>query len=288
LIQSGFAYCQNNLANAKFEDAQEAYAVHDYKLVLSKLKEAKTILKTSSEKIMHLQVMAQTQMVKMDPGSNFELIQATKNLAGKYLKDYEKTASALNFREVYKAESYLSDFAVSKEEFQKQFQVLEAKKQEQAEKLKENENVFMDYNYFPEYTLGLTVEEMLKKHKNLKKYKEVLMQRKFSYYTPTFTFKNNKVDGYSAFLDNTNGVYGGSVERTDAECEKYLKYFTKKFMFAPEEKTEYIKEYSLASTTYIWKKNNKTFMLNKTHSVMDRDVYMGHITIGSTDENLSK
>lgn len=290
LLQFSITFAQNNLANMKFEEAQEAYASNDYELTLSKLKEVRTLLKVTNEKIMHLQVMAQSQIIKLNPLENFELIQKTKPLAAKYLKDYEKTASAVNFKEVYKVDSYLSEFPNTKEEFGVKSKAVQAKKQEEENKLKQNDQVFMDFNYFPDYQLGLTPEEMLKRYKGLKNYKDqMLMQRKWSYYTPSFSIKNNKINGYSASLDVSTGVYSGSAERTNELCEKHLKYFSEKFKFEPkvEESQQNSAEFNISSTTYTWKKNNKTFTLIKMNSYDKKNLYSGNIFIGSTDENLS-
>lgn len=260
LLQFSITFAQNNLANMKFEEAQEAYASNDYELTLSKLKEVRTLLKVTNEKIMHLQVMAQSQIIKLNPLENFELIQKTKPLAAKYLKDYEKTASAVNFKEVYKVDSYLSEFPNTKEEFGVKSKAVQAKKQEEENKLKQNDQVFMDFNYFPDYQLGLTPEEMLKRYKGLKNYKDqMLMQRKWSYYTPSFSIKNNKINGYSASLDVSTGVYSGSAERTNELCEKHLKYFSEKFKFEPkvEESQQNSAELILVAQLILGKKITK-------------------------------
>lgn len=291
LLTGMLSFAQELPAKMKFEEAESAYTANDYALTISKLDEAKALLKKTNPKIMSLQILAQSKIIEADPLNNFELIQQTKLLTAKYMKDYEKVVHEDQFREVYKVDSYLSDFPETKEGFEAKSNEIDNKKKEVENLSKQNEQAFMDFNYYPDYPLGLTTEEMLKRYKNYKNYKGTLINRKLDYYLPSFSTKNNKVYGYGGNLYMSDQLSDSdNPEKTAAICDKHLKSLTDQLKFAPsvKEETHSANGFNGNAKYYTWEKNGKTLTLSMSSSYDNKGLYYGFITISSTDENLAK
>lgn len=153
------------------------------------------------------------------------------------------------------------------------------------------DEAFMNFNYYPEYTLGSTPEEMLQKHGELKRHKDFLMFRKFSFTAPSFSIKNNKVYGFGGAIYSSNPLSNDeNPERTKRLCDKYVKQFTDKFGFEPkvEESTIQTKDAPLYSATYTWQRNGKTVVLMESSTYDDAKRYYGGVHVSSSDENLAK
>lgn len=157
---------------------------------------------------------------------------------------------------------------------------------------KAQDDPFMTFNYYPEYTLGLGKKEMLDRYKTLKDMKQysMLMLKKFDYYGPSFQYKNDKVYGYSGYLFLSNQLSNDDPAKTNALTTKHLKKFTEMFQFEPKisntSSTE--KGFATTTTTYTWEKNTKRFILTEISGYDEKRVYYGFISIASTDESLAK
>lgn len=157
--------------------------------------------------------------------------------------------------------------------------------------VKNQDDAFMAFNYYPQYTLGHTREEMLQLYPTLKKYKESLIHKKFSYYSPSFSIKNNKVYGYLGMLYVSDQLSSSdNPEKTKLICEKYLKTLAEKLQFEPkiEEKKENSKDFTGTTIDYIWEKDNKKITLREISSYDNKKMYYGFVQIMSSDENLAK
>ena len=115
-IQITFA--QNTIARFKFEDAEEAFALNNYELTLSKLKEVEALLNGTNPKIIYLQILAQSKIIEKDPLNDWLLLKNTRTLSGKYLIDYENLPDNEDkYRDIYKASEALKKWPSSVDEF---------------------------------------------------------------------------------------------------------------------------------------------------------------------------
>lgn len=95
---------QATIAKLKFEDAEEAFALGNYELTLSKQKDVEALLKSTNPKIIYLQILAQTKIIEKNPLNDWLLLKNTRILADTYLKDYENLPDNEDkYRDVYKA-----------------------------------------------------------------------------------------------------------------------------------------------------------------------------------------
>ena len=161
-----------------------------------------------------------------------------------------------------------------------------------AQEGKAQNDSFMAFNYYPEYTIGLSTKDMLARYpvlKEMKKY-NMLMHKKFNYYSPSFQIKDGKVYGYSGYLYLSNQLSDDNPTRTSALTEKHLKSLTEKFQFQPKVDEKSFTEEGSAFTTidYTWEKGGKKFVLSEQSSYDAKKIYYGFITILSSDENLLK
>ena len=102
LIQIVFA--QNSIAKLKYEEAEEAYSLNNFELVLSKIKEVEILLKSTNPKLLHLKILTLDQLVKQPAFKNDpELIAGLQKDCALYLKKYESLQSnEEKYREVFK------------------------------------------------------------------------------------------------------------------------------------------------------------------------------------------
>jgi hypothetical protein len=142
---------QNTIAKIKYEEAEEAYMKEDYPLALKKLNEAETILKATNPRIMYLRIMAQSEIIRgnFDPYQDFSILQSTRNLLAKYLKDYESIPNNEDkYKDVYKVSERLIPYPNTLAE-------IEADRNRPIKLFTETENVLQFFKFKP----GLTIEE---------------------------------------------------------------------------------------------------------------------------------
>lgn len=155
------------------------------------------------------------------------------------------------------------------------------------------EDVFATFNYYPKYTIGLSKTEMLARYPELKELKKqgMLTTKKFSYYSPSFTVKNEKVCGYSGIVYVSDQLSPtDNPTKTKLLSEKYVKEFTDKFHFEPkvDETSNNSSDFVGTSTTYTWEKNTRRFVLTESSSYDKAKLYYGMIHISVVDEALAK
>ncbi len=123
LIIIAFLVCnvsvaQNTIAKLKFEEAEEAYTNNNFELTLSKIKEVETLVKTTSPKILYLKIKAQNSIIEKNPEKEYAIIESTRTIVYKYLKDYDNLPDNEDkYREIYKISEKLFIYPKNKTEF---------------------------------------------------------------------------------------------------------------------------------------------------------------------------
>ena len=113
-----FAFSQQAIAKIKYEEAEEAYAAKNYQLTISKLNEVETLLKSTNPRVMYLKILAQYEYAITVVLSNYHLLEDTKQLCKKYLKEYESIPDNEDkYREVYKKFEILNTYPEDKNAF---------------------------------------------------------------------------------------------------------------------------------------------------------------------------
>jgi hypothetical protein len=303
-----FAFAQNNLkAKLKYEEAEEAYSLNNYELALSNLKEAESLLGTTNPKILYLKISTQSKLINSNPYNDFALLENARKLSAKYLKDYESLAgNEEKYRDIYKIENVLNSYPATLREFEaKKIKMADAaavQKTEALNNVKKADENFMNYVYFKNYKIGLTLEETLKLYPGYKKHytqklengSSITAKKQLGIGNPDgFYVKNGKVFGYyysfysASYVDDAN--YSNAMKKVNS----ILTELNTQFLFTP---TETITESSskvsrqpfyTKAITYEWKKNGKTITL-----YLGKSTYMGEnlsaLFISSMDENLAK
>ncbi|WDF58168.1 tetratricopeptide repeat protein [Flavobacterium sp. KACC 22758] len=81
-------YSQNSVAQLKFEDAEQAYTVQDYKKAIQKLEEAEKLQKKTTPKILYLKIAARNKQLQAKDNPSLEEISVIKTEINTYLKNY--------------------------------------------------------------------------------------------------------------------------------------------------------------------------------------------------------
>ena len=309
IINVNLAMAQNTtIAKFKFEEAEQAFVNNNYKQTISKLDEAEVLLKATNPKILHLKISAQFKLIEQNPYNDYKILENTKKLSANYLKEYgELSGNEDKFREIYIINEKLKKHPATREIFEshinQQKNIIEEKRIAELEKLKEFELAFMNFEYFKEYKLGLSVEETRKEYpelalKNAKQNNQsnelgelISSKKKIKFYV-----KNNIVIGYQG------EIAFGSVKETFSNGSEYSKgdkivndiknNLSEKFNFSPSvEKTgdSYYKKGKI--TSYSWIKNGKIIRLDINYLKKEKMMSAAFsyiISIYSLDENLAK
>jgi hypothetical protein len=80
------SFCQDN-AEGKYKKAIEYYKQDDFASANQIIKEIKPLYKTVPPKVLYLEIMAKSAIIKNNPLNDFSIISETRNLTSKYLKD---------------------------------------------------------------------------------------------------------------------------------------------------------------------------------------------------------
>jgi hypothetical protein len=130
LASTQFAFSQQAIAKIKFEEAEEAYSSTDFETTISKLNEVETILKSTNPKVMYLKIMAQSKILEKNPLNDYKIIENTRRLCTKYLKDYENVPNNEDkYRDIYKTSEALKLYSENEASF-----ILKKQKADEAEK----------------------------------------------------------------------------------------------------------------------------------------------------------
>ncbi len=301
IFQQSFG--QSAVAKIKFEEAEEAYSLNKYELTISKLKEVEALLKTSSPRILYLQISALSKMISANPYNDFALLENTRKLSNKYLKVYETLAdNEAKYRDIYKISESLKAYPVTKADFDAK-KILadnaQEEKQMQAQtSVKMYEDNFMNYQYYKGYKIGLTEAEtiqlypVLKKHYTINdEYGKSIISKNVIMGDGTlrsFYIKNNKVWGYWGEVSSGDDEAG--FPKGAKKVAELIATLKANFNFDPIEKSfgqTQVKNYRSNKTTYTWGKNNKKIWL-EYYTTWDGYNYSYGLSIFSQDENLAK
>ena len=111
-------FAQNSIAKLKYEEAEEAYTSNNFELTISKIKEVEGLLGTTNPKLLYLKILAQNKMIETDPEKDYAIIENTRAVSDKYLKDYDNiTDNEDKYRDIYKISQKLIAYPKSKIEF---------------------------------------------------------------------------------------------------------------------------------------------------------------------------
>jgi hypothetical protein len=302
LFSTQLVNAQNTLAKIKYEEAEEAFVKEDYRLAITKLEEAETILKATNPKILYLKIMAQAKLIEPNPYGDYALLDKTRKMSTRYLKDYESLSNNEDkYRAVYRVGETLSAYPTNSIDFEKQKQQKAIEKEEanaaNASREKEYDDLFMQYVYFKGYKTGLTLEETIKaypefkKHYNLKTDSGAVIAPKNGYTSGTLTgfyIRNNKTWGYYGTIqfntnDDANHTSGAK------KLSEVLSTIKATLHFDPVEKNTDIsfKDWPGKSTVYTWSKNNKIITLSFM-AQSNLGAYYSTVFISSFDGNLGK
>ena len=103
IATSQLLFAQNSIAKLKYEEAEEAYSLNNFELVLNKIKEVEILLKSTNPKLLHLKILALDQLVKQPAFKNDpELVAELLKDGALYLKKYVNLESnEEKYREVF-------------------------------------------------------------------------------------------------------------------------------------------------------------------------------------------
>jgi hypothetical protein len=247
--------------------------------------------------------MAEAKIINPNPYNDFTLLENTKKQCEKYLIDYENLPNNEDkFRDVYKVSEALESYPKTIEAFNLQKkQNLESGKIQKTyndlEKQKGEEN-FKNFVYYPDFKIGLTLNETLKLYPEYRKgfkYKdgtgEAIGKLIETEGLPTgISIRNNIVYGYNINF-SMNKVDDAQYSSGKKTISDILKRFQNEFIFAPTEtnaeNTAKIgkSDFYTKAIIYTWTNNNKTITLSFSQSFY-LNQNLSTIMLFSKDENL--
>ncbi|QBN19913.1 hypothetical protein [Flavobacterium nackdongense] len=252
IVTSQFTLGQNAIAKLKFSEAEEAYAVGDYELTISKLNEAERILKSTNPKILYLKIVAQFDMIEKKTVKSFSVIVNTRSLTKKYLNQYQNLSNIEDkYREVYKIDKALKNYPQTSQDFE--IWKEQQRKAEQIETDNKNliksmiEEIQTKYEKY-KWKTNLTEEEFLSNNTEIKNYKWDRIENKNMMVVLRHTGTPLSVSGYypngpANYVINESGIVTSitynlktaknktdemkkDFEEMKSEAVKYGKYYT--------------------------------------------------------------
>ena len=298
---------QNTIAKFKFEEAEQAFVNNDYKQTISKLDEAEALLKSTNPKILHLKILAQSKIIESDPLVDYALIEDTRKLSKNYLKDYEKLPNNEDkYREIYYLNEKLKEYPSSSQEFEiykSQQKIADDKpRYSKSNNVLANEEAFMNFVYFKDFKIGLSLDKTYKLYPNYKNNTKIndpdggfsIVSRGGPIQGLPYSLSINKniVNGYYDMLVHSQ-VDDAQFSIGKKTLTDLLNKLYDEFLFSPEEiineSTSVINEneFHLKGFNYTWSKNNKFINIYFTE-VTYMNENLSSIHIYSKDENLIK
>lgn len=127
------SFSQNDV-NSKYEKANEAYNQESYKEVVLIIKEIKPLYKTVPPKVLSLEILAKSEIIKNNPLDDYALISDTRNQANKYLNNPNNKRDK-NYNAVVRENSILKNYPKDLTSFndQKEADIKEAALQKERE-----------------------------------------------------------------------------------------------------------------------------------------------------------
>lgn len=297
---------QNAIAKIKYEEAEEAYASNNFELTISKLKEVEVLLKSTNPKVLYLKILAEYNIIKLNPYNDFTILDNTKKQCSHYLNAYNNLPDNEDkFRDIYKISEALKPYPSTLQEFnvqQKKHKEDEEirKSNEVLDKQKAEEN-FKNFVFYSSFKIGLPLEETYSLYPEFKKnYKfkdgtgfTIAPKETTGKSQPSGLYvKNDIVYGYYITF-YSNKVDDAQYSLGSATVKSIQDRLNKEFMFSP---TQTVLENSskvsnadfyTKSITYTWFKNNKTIYLTFSQSTYLGE-YLTMVNLSSKDENLVK
>ena len=118
IVSAKFTFAQNTIAKLKYEEAEEAFANNNFELALGKLKDVELLLKSTSPKILYLQILSQAKIIEKNPLNDYVIIENAKKSCQKYLIDYENLPDNEDkYKDIYKASEKLKKYLITRQEF---------------------------------------------------------------------------------------------------------------------------------------------------------------------------
>lgn len=299
---------QNNIiAKFKFEEAEEAYVNNDFRQTIERLNEAEELLKSTNPKILHLKISAQSKLIDQEPISDFSLIENTRKLSDDYLKNSINLSDEDKYREIYIISENLKQYPTTSQEFEEFKEEFKKRKQTINKDLiltnsEPNVKGFMNYHYYEDFKIGLSLNQTYDLYPNFKD--------NFKVEDPTGGFaiavkggplqnqpnsliiKNNTVIGYYIILLNSqvDDSEFSIGKKAFVEILNKLKY---EFLFSPEEiiidNTSVVNGMNMTvrGSNYTWSLKQKTISLVLTEVTFNNE-NLSSISVFSIDENLIK
>lgn len=305
-LVSTISFAQSTIAKIKYEEAEEAFTQNDYPLTLTKLSEVESLLKSSNPKILYLKIMAEYNMIKLDPYNDFPLLDATKKQSTKYLDDYDNLPNNEDkFKDIYKISEALKTYPNTLQEFN--VQQKRNKAEEETRKLNEvydkekAEENFKNFVFYKAFKIGLPLEETYNLYPEFKKNYKIKDGAGFiiapkantNQYQPSGLYvRNNIVYGYYISF-YSNKVDDSQYSLGNKTVTGILDRLNKEFMFSPTQTSAESSsklsgaDFNTRMITYTWSKNDKTVSLTFLQSTYLGENLLG-VNLNSKDENLSK
>lgn len=297
----------NTIAIFKFEEAEEAYMNNEFRQTIEKLNEAEELLKSTNPKILHLRISAQSKLIDQEPISDFSLIENTRKLSDDYLKDTINLSDEDKYREIYIISENLKQYPTTSQEFEEFKEEFKKRKQTINKDLVLNNsdpNVkgFMNYQYYADFKIGLSLNQTYNLYPNFKdNYKVEDPAGGFAIAVKggpmqnqpnSLIIKKNTVVGYyiiilNSKIDDSEFSFG---KKAFVEILNKLKF---EFLFTPEEtiidNTSEVNGMNMTvrSSNYTWSLNEKIISLVLTEVTYNNE-NISSISFFSIDENLIK
>ena len=307
LFLLGSANAQSKLGQLKFQDAEELFAKDDFNGALLKLEDAEKLTGKTNPPMLYLRIQSLNGLFLADPYANYKTLESLRKSTATFLKEFENVKGIDDkYRDVYKIGESLSAYPKDYESFAAAKTSSKIKKEDKALKEKvadtQKDNAFMDFNYYTDYNMGITLAEA--KERNGKYFKRIyefpipaeyeIKERGIAVATknmdlinaPGFFILNNRVCGAYGMIESTsdNSEFSHNKEYTN----KLVTEWSSRFGFSPEIKTSEssAKKITANTTTYTWRKNSKMVRLSSSQ-LMDGSRPQSMMMMHSIDEKLA-
>lgn len=261
------------LSKMQYEEAEQAFSEGKYEEAIKLVNESEKSNKGTNPFIMHLRIMARTELIKKDPEKDYSIIEAARNEIKVFLDKYSGDQQLEDkYRDVYNAYKVVKDLPENRELFeerirQKREAIAKAKKEKE-----EGRQQFLAYTLFKEIKIGESENDFLKRY-NIKR-KNVLTvndHKEVTWDKANVRLKYDKVYGYATTLEKV-AHDNNNFEAGKAAANKLVKHYTALFGFEPSSH-----KYS-NSEDFTWTIGRKTLKLRRVSFKMENPInYITHI-----------
>lgn len=309
LLCLGSTNAQSKLAQLKFQDAEELFAKDDFAGALLKLEDAEKLTGKTNPPMLYLRIQSLNGLFLADPYANYKILESLRKNTTTFLKEFENVKGIDDkYRDVYKIGESLASYPKDYESFTATKNESKSKKDDANLKIevtnKNYNDAFATYNYFEEYQMGISLDELKSQNKKFfrktgefdlpdrlgVKGKTLYSKTMYDYsemnsrYLTSFVIINNKLCGY---LGTVRNIYEGEpFSQTISLTEKMVNENNKNFGFKAEEKPIEAGKSNTRGTVYTWKKNGKIIELTSSQTP-EKKYSLGMIYIIAIDEALA-